>query len=163
MPVESQQYRQTLGHFATGVTVVIAELEGSLHGMTANSFTSVSLHPPLILLAIDHKARMKNAMIPSRPLTISILKESQKVLSQLFAQPHPPSDPFDGLRLERARNGIPYLADSVAYLACHITQILPQGDHDVVFCQVEEFNILSEDGPLIFYQGHYHHLDGLIP
>ena len=159
--VDNQRYRQILGHFATGVTIVIAEVAGSWHGMTANSFTSVSLDPPLILLAIDHKARMKDAIQKNRPLTISILRDSQTALSQLFAQVDPLGDPFSGLQVERAQSGVPYLKDALAYVACRITANSSEGDHDLVICRVEELAVLGPGNPLIFFQGRYHRIDRL--
>ena len=161
--MNTKNYREVLGHFATGVTIVMAEIAGDIHGMTANSFTSVSLDPPLVLVAVDHKARMRQGIFRNRPLTISILKDNQKPLSQLFAQPHPSADPFEGLLLQRAKNGIPYLADSLAFLAARITEVYSQGDHDLVICRVEELKVLSHDGPLVFFQGRYYAVNGSAP
>ncbi len=161
--MDSKNYREILGHFATGVTVIIAEIAGSIHGMTANSFTSVSLDPPLILFAVDHQARMRRAISQNRALTISILKDTQKSLSLLFAQPNPASDPFEGLHLQRAQNGIPYLADALAFLAVRIAEVYSQGDHDLVICRVEELKVLSHDGPLLFFRGRYYAVDGAPP
>ncbi len=161
--MNTKNYREVLGHFATGVTIVMAEIAGDIHGMTANSFTSVSLEPPLILVAVDHKARMLQGISRNRPMTISILKDTQKALSQLFADPNPSRDPFEGLHLERAQNGIPYLADALAFLAVRITDVYSQGDHDLAICQAEELKTLSHDGPLLFFQGRYYAVDGSTP
>lgn len=158
--MDSQLFRKTLGHFASGVSVILAELPPVLHAMTANSLTSVSLDPPLILVCVDLKARMHAALTVSSPFTVSFLKESQHSLSNLFANPAPGPGLFENLTLTPAAHGIPYLADALAFLACRVDAVYPGGDHDLVVGRVEELGVLSEDGPLLFYQGQYRKIGG---
>ncbi|PSR37904.1 MAG: flavin reductase [Sulfobacillus thermosulfidooxidans] len=159
--VNSQLFRKTMGHFATGVSVILAELTPDLHAMTANSLTSVSLDPPLILVSVDHNARMHTAMTLGAPFTVNILKASQSQLSTRFANPHPPANLFENLTLIPAPHGIPYLAAALAYIACRVEAIYPGGDHSVVLGRVEDMAVLSEDPPLLFYQGQYRTLESL--
>jgi flavin reductase (DIM6/NTAB) family NADH-FMN oxidoreductase RutF len=159
--LDSQLFRRTLGHFATGVTVIISELSEGLHGMTANSLTSISLDPPLILVSIDLHAKMRGAMTPGRPFTVNILKDSQASVSTLFANPDPADNPFDNVALLPSANGVPYMAEALAYIACRVETVYPGGDHALVLSLVEEMAPLSTSGPLLFYQGHYRTVNSL--
>ena len=111
----SELFRRVMGSFPTGITVLTAEREpGQVHGMTANSFTSVSLNPLLILVCVDHKARLLSHLRAKRRFGVNILKDSQQALSQLFAKPQqdPPRkrawvSAFSGLRRESRCSKMP--------------------------------------------------------
>ena len=86
MPIEKNQLRQVMGHFATGVTIITTvNKEGQLHGLTANAFTSVSLEPPLLLISVDKKAESWPAFEESKVFTVNILGDDQEALSRKFA------------------------------------------------------------------------------
>jgi flavin reductase (DIM6/NTAB) family NADH-FMN oxidoreductase RutF len=91
-------FRRVMGSFLTGITLLTAEREpGQVHGMTANSFTSVSLNPLLILVCVDHKARLLSYLKAQRRFAVNILKDSQQAFSHLFAKPQ--QDPAEEARL----------------------------------------------------------------
>jgi flavin reductase (DIM6/NTAB) family NADH-FMN oxidoreductase RutF len=150
-------FRQALGQFATGVTVVTVEYEpGKIHGMTANSFTAVSLAPLLILVCVDHRALMLPYLHQHQRFGVSVLKEHQQAISEFFAQPGQNEDAEDrlGIRFRRAPSGVPLLEDSLAQLSCKVAAHYVTGDHTIFVGQVETVDI-SEGRPLLFFRGHY--------
>lgn len=148
--VDTRAFRQALGKFATGVTVVSTVENAFAHGMTANSFTSVSLDPPLILVSIDNTARIKNKLENSGVLGLSILNAEQRDVSQNFAgKPQDSvSDPFEWV------DGVPLIKGALARLRCRITEIVPAGDHSLFIARVDAFE-QSDAEPLMFFSGNY--------
>lgn len=160
MSVDPRQFRDAMGHFATGVTVLTTRHEGALHGMTANSVTSVSLDPMLILVCLMKDARTALAIQAAERFAVNILTEGQDELSQRFARPG--QDHFDGLELMEGPHGLPLLPDCLAHLAAKVTEIVPAGDHDVVFGEVDHVHVNPNGGaPLLFFQGGYRKLPGM--
>jgi flavin reductase (DIM6/NTAB) family NADH-FMN oxidoreductase RutF len=149
-----------MGSFPTGITVLTAEREpGQVHGMTANSFTSVSLNPLLILVCVDHKARLLSHLRAKRRFGVNILKDSQQALSQLFAKPQ--QDPAEearlGVRFQWTATGIPLLEDALAHLACNVVAEHVSGDHTIFVAEVESLD-LKEGEPLLYHRGAYRRL-----
>src|SRR5271156_2904946 len=133
-------FRHALSQFATGVTVVTVEYEpGKIHGMTANSFTSVSLNPLLILVCVDHRALMLPFLHEQRRFGVSVLKEHQQALAEFFAQPGQNEDIEDRLsiRFRRSPMGIPLLEDTLARLSCNVAHSYVSGDHTIFLGKVE--------------------------
>lgn len=153
--MDIQAYRQVLGQFATGITVIVTRSPQGFHGMTANSFTSVSLEPPMILVCIDQKAQTFQYLSRAAAFSISILEANQKDLSQVFANPQPSSDPFQSIAVQHTQAGIPYLSSGIAHLGCHVEASYPAGDHKIVVARVDEFGASHSREPLIFYGGQY--------
>ena len=154
MSVDPRQFRDAMGHFATGVTVLTTRHEGELHGMTANSVTSVSLDPMLILVCLMKDARTALAIQAAERFAVNILTEGQDELSQRFARPG--QDHFEGLELMEGPHGLPLLPGCLAHLAAQVTEIVPAGDHDVVFGEVDHVHVNPNGGsPLLFFQGGY--------
>jgi flavin reductase (DIM6/NTAB) family NADH-FMN oxidoreductase RutF len=152
--------RRVLGTFATGVTVITAErAPGQVHGMTANSFASVSLDPLLVLVCVDQDARLLSYLKAQRRFGISILKDSQQHLSELFADPQ--QDPADyarlGVRFRWTDTGIPLLEDALAHLACNLIAQHMAGDHTIFIGEVESLD-LRDGEPLLYYRGQYRRL-----
>jgi flavin reductase (DIM6/NTAB) family NADH-FMN oxidoreductase RutF len=163
-PFTSIEFRQALGQFATGVTVVTCERDpGSepihVHGMTASSFASVSLNPLLVLVCIDHNARMHPLIHKNRRFGISVLKENQQEISEFFAQPEQPEkiEAALGIHFRWISAGIPVLEDSLAQLACQLVQAHVAGDHTIFIAEVESADIFSGD-PLLHHRGKYRRL-----
>ncbi|MGI9296126.1 MAG: flavin reductase family protein [Pseudomonadales bacterium] len=145
-----REFRQTLGQFATGVTVISTSEGGEVHGMTANSFTSVSLEPPLILVSIDNRARMKDFLKRTGVFGLSILSEHQQPVSQHFAGK--PQDDMADPFVWRAQ--VPVIDEALAKLVCDVEYIYPAGDHTLFIGLVRHFErSLAE--PLIFHGGSY--------
>ncbi len=160
MSVDPRQFRDAMGHFATGVTVLTTRHEGELHGMTANSVTSVSLDPMLILVCLMKDARTALAIQAAERFAVNILTEGQDELSQRFARPG--QNHFEGLDLMEGPHGLPLLPGCLAHLTAQVTEIVPAGDHDVVFGEVDHVHVNPNGGsPLLFFQGGYRKLPGM--
>jgi flavin reductase (DIM6/NTAB) family NADH-FMN oxidoreductase RutF len=153
----SAVFRQALGCFATGVTVVTAErAPGQVHGMTANSFTAVSLEPLLILVCVSEEARMLPVLKKAQRFGVSILKDNQRAISEFFAQPEqdPEAERALGIRFTWTASGIPLLADTLVQLTCRVAGSHPSGDHTIFLGEVESAEVF-EGEPLLFFRGTY--------
>jgi flavin reductase (DIM6/NTAB) family NADH-FMN oxidoreductase RutF len=158
--VDPVEFRHVMGHFATGVTVLTTVHEGKRHGMTANSVTSVSLDPLLILVCLLRQARTCLAIQQAERFAVNILGEHQEELSKRFARAG--QDHFDGLDVMTGPHGLPLLPDCLAYLTCQVTELVHAGDHDVVFAEVDHCRVSPNGGePLVFFQGGYRKLPGM--
>lgn len=150
-------FRNVLSQFATGVTVVTAESGPSqVHGMTANSFTSVSLEPPLILVCVDHRARMLSCVMKTRRFGVSILKESQRELSLYFARPEQTEEENErlGVHYSWTDGCVPLLSGTMARFACQLSAAHAAGDHRIIVGEVE-FAEVEPGKPLVFYNSQY--------
>lgn len=155
-----QQFRRIVGHFATGITVITVEREpGQVHGMTANSFTSVSLDPLLILICVDHNARLLSYLTMQRRFGVNILRDTQQTTSEHFAKPLQDEAATErlGVRFRWTDSGIPLLEDALAHLACNVVAEYPAGDHALFLAGVESMDS-SEGDPLLYHMGQYRRL-----
>jgi flavin reductase (DIM6/NTAB) family NADH-FMN oxidoreductase RutF len=151
--IDTRQFRNALGRFASGVTVLTAEHEGQMHGMTANAFVSVSLDPPLILVSLDNRSNMHRILPTVRRFGVSVLAEDQDSLSNHFA-----GRPVPGQHVRVVhRNGLPLIGGAVAYFVVEVADIHPAGDHTLYIGRVEHFEA-NEGRPLLFFGGRYHHM-----
>lgn len=144
--------RQCLGKFATGVTVVTCHGSGGPCGITANSFSSVSLEPPLVLWNIAKVSNSLQAFLDADYFAVNVLGARQRDLSSHFAQ----SDhtQFENVDYETSGKDVPLLRGTVACFECRTHQIHDCGDHHIIVGKVENYR--SEDGtPLLFYGGQY--------
>jgi flavin reductase (DIM6/NTAB) family NADH-FMN oxidoreductase RutF len=153
----SDLFRRVMGSFPTGITVLTVEREpGEVHGMTANSFTSVSLDPLLILVCVDQDARLLSYLKTQRRFGVSILKDTQAQVSKHFAKPQ--QDPAEetrlGIRFRWTSSGIPLLEDALAHLACNVAAQYMAGDHTIFVGEVESLE-LKEGQPLLYHRGAY--------
>ena len=149
-------FRKVLSQFATGVTVVTAESgPGQVHGMTANSFTSVSLEPVLILVCVDQRAKLLSCVMKMHRFGVSVLKESQQQLSLYFARPEQSEEENAryGVRY-RWLDGVPVLDGTMARFTCLLSAAHPAGDHTILVGEVESAEMESSR-PLIFYNRQY--------
>ena len=145
--------RQCLGRFATGVTVVTcADAKGGPCGITANSFSSVSLEPPLVLWNIAKVSNSLQAYLGAKHFAFNILGEDQQDVSDHFARTD--HTRFSGIDYSLSGEGVPLLADTIAALECRTHEIHDCGDHYIIIGEVIRFD--SRDGkPLIFANGGY--------
>jgi flavin reductase (DIM6/NTAB) family NADH-FMN oxidoreductase RutF len=144
--------RRALGKFATGVTVVTCHGAKGPCGITANSFSSVSLEPPLVLWNIAKVSHSLQAYLDAEYFAINVLAAGQQALSSHFAQ----SDHtvFSGIDYDTSEHGVPLIPDSVACFECRTHQLHDCGDHHIIIGVVERFR--SNAGqPLLFYNGDY--------
>ena len=151
--LDTREFRNALGRFATGVTVVTALDDDKPHGMTANAFVSVSLAPPLILVSVDHRANMHRILPRAGRYGVSILAEHQEAVSTHFA-----GRPQEGLNPAfTSRLGIPLLEEAVAYFVARVVDIHAAGDHTLYIGEVEHFE-MRDGRPLLFHAGKYRRL-----
>ena len=150
---DTRAFRNALGKFATGVTVITAFDEDRPHGMTANAFVSISLTPPLILVSVDNRANMHRILPKCGRYGVSVLAENQEALSTHFA-----GRPQEGLQIPFISHaGTPLLEGAVAYFVARIVDIHPAGDHTLYIGEVEHYEF-CEDRPLLFHAGKYQRL-----
>ena len=159
-PLTSADFRRVVGNFATGITVITVEREpGQVHGMTANSFSSVSLDPLLILVCIDHNARLLAFLKEQGRFAVNILKDSQQEVSEHFAKPlqDPETTNALGIQFRWTSTGIPLIDDALAHIACNVAAEYPAGDHTLFIGEVESMDF-SPGEPLLYHRGHYRRL-----
>ncbi len=151
-PFDHRDLRRALGQYATGVTVVTCtDAAGSPYGMTANSFTSVSLNPPIVLWAARRSSPSLPAFEAAAHFAVNVLASDQHHLSRQFSTSG--ADKFDGVRL-RVGEPLPLLKGTVAHFACRKTQRVDAGDHVVFFGEVESYGAPGGE-PLVFHSGFY--------
>ena len=153
--IDPRSYRNALGRFATGVTVVTTKAPDGVHGMTANAFTSVSLDPPLVLVAVSRQARTHEYLSQTRRFGVSVLGAEQEPYAWHFA-----GRPREGLKAAFVwKREVPLLQDALAHLVCRVETTYPGGDHTLFMGRVEE--LWYRDGsPLTVFRGRFF---GLIP
>lgn len=151
--IDQQHFRRACGKFATGITVVtVRDASGAPHGMTANSFTSVSLDPPLILLCVDYRARVLEHLELGTAIGVHMLSEQQQEVSARFARSG--QDRFDGVEWAAGESGAPLLPGCLATLECSITKVYEGGDHAIVLAEVRRA-AWEEGRPLIYFNSGY--------
>lgn len=151
--LDAQRFRMALGAFPTGICLVTTVAEdGKREGMTINSFTSVSLVPPLILWSIRDDARSSDAFLATRTFVLSVLAASQVELAMHFAKPAP--DKFQSCEeaFEPGIGGCPRLKHSVATYECSVYSRHQEGDHTILLGRVQHFSA-SDHAPLMFHAG----------
>lgn len=156
-PLSEKDFREALGHFVTGVTVVTAERSpGQVHGMTANSFTSVSLQPPLVLVCVDHRARLLALLKEKRRFGVSVLKEGQEAWSEYYAKGtlNAEAEERMGVRYRWIRQGVPVVDGTLAQLACTTVASYLSGDHTIFVAEVDAAEAHNGE-PLLFFRGAY--------
>jgi flavin reductase (DIM6/NTAB) family NADH-FMN oxidoreductase RutF len=152
---QARELRNAFGRFASGVTVVTTRHDGHTYGMTANSFVSVSLEPPLVLVSVDHKAHLHRVLPLTGRYGVSVLAENQHELSTHFAGRGPAKVDVSFFDL----GGVPLIQGALAHFVAEVTDAHLAGDHTLYIARVEHFEF--RDGrPLVFHSGRYHQLNG---
>lgn len=154
LPTETElALRRSLGCFATGVTVITCcAPDGRACGITANSFSSVSLDPPLVLWNIARVSNSLQAYLEAETFAIHVLKSDQQPLAEHFARPI--HTVFDGVDYEISADNVPILQDSLARFDCRTDTIHESGDHYIIVGEVLN-HVRAEGEPLLFYGGNY--------
>ncbi|NWQ44152.1 flavin reductase [Bacillus sp. EB106-08-02-XG196] len=148
--MDDRQFRTAMGKFATGVTVIATDVEGDVHGMTANAFMSVSLDPKLVVISIGEKARILEKIKQSKSFSVNILAADQQELSMIFAGQLKEHREVEFDRLD----GKPVLKGAVAQIACEVSAEHLEGDHTLFIGRVTDIH-LEDAEPLVFYSGKY--------
>ena len=187
MAIEKDFFRQVMGRFATGVTVVTTRSEKGLSGLTVNSFCSVSLDPPLVLICVDLTSHTLPYIRESGIFAVNILTDQQEHLSRCFATSSPERyEDFCHAGYHVAATGSPVLDGVLAFIDTRVVGEYPGGDHVIFVGQVvamgvggqlafadeadaENSNMIRSNGnvsfedktePLAYFRGQYRHLDG---
>ncbi|OZD18371.1 hypothetical protein CH253_17445 [Rhodococcus sp. 06-156-3C] len=156
--MDQRVFRDVLGHFPTGVTVVTATTPEGPVGMTLQSFMSLSLDPPLVLLAADRSSTTWPRVSTERQLVINILAEHQSELARKFARSG--TDKFADVELQMpAPSRHPVLTDALAWFDCEIVTTYEGGDHVIAVCAVNDFEVADQKAgrinPLVFHRSQF--------
>jgi flavin reductase (DIM6/NTAB) family NADH-FMN oxidoreductase RutF len=150
---DAAEFRRVLGQFATGVTIITAMDDDEPAGVAANSFTSVSLDPPLVLFCVGRDSTTWPRIERARRFAVNILGEHQAELCRLFATKG--ADRFGQVEWHLGVGGSPVLHEVIAYLDCEFWAEYDGGDHIIVVGRVLDLGVDHDAGPLVFYQGKY--------
>ena len=158
MPVPETEFRAALGRFASGVTIVTArDSLGRPKGITVSSFASLSLSPPLVLIAIGTGAATHQALTETDRFAVNVLAENQESISRRFALSAGSADQFDGVPTRRGIGDVPLLEGTLATVECLIVHRYPGGDHTLFVGEVQA--VATQDGlPLLYFMGQYDRL-----
>ncbi|MFZ4452877.1 flavin reductase family protein [Salibacterium aidingense] len=148
--MDDRLFKTAMGKFATGVTIVTTEVKGDLHGMTANAFMSVSLDPKLVLISVAKHANSHDIIKQTGAFAVNILKESQKELSQYFANQL--KEDID-IPLDRFEEQ-PIIDGALVNIACTLYDSHEAGDHTLFIGRVENLMVQDEE-PLLYFEGSY--------
>jgi flavin reductase (DIM6/NTAB) family NADH-FMN oxidoreductase RutF len=148
--MDDRLFRNAMGKFATGVTVITTEVDGEVHGMTANAFMSVSLNPKLVVVSIGERASMLEKIKKSQKYAVNILSAVQQEFSMIFAgQIKERRDvSFDRFA------GMPVINGALAQLVCEVLNVYTEGDHSLFIGKVIDLKV-EDNEPLLFYNGKY--------
>jgi 4-nitrophenol 2-monooxygenase / 4-nitrocatechol 4-monooxygenase, reductase component len=148
--LDREVFRNVIGHFASGVTVITARHEGTDYGMTASAVSSLSLNPPMLLVCVNERNPTGAAISAAGAFAVNILAESQPELAERFGRPS--HDKFSGLVRRYGRLGEPVLRDALAYLECRVQEEVTGGTHRVYLSRVEHA-VAREGSPLTYFRG----------
>jgi flavin reductase (DIM6/NTAB) family NADH-FMN oxidoreductase RutF len=159
--VTSEEFRRACGRFATGVTIAtVVDGKGVAHGLTVSSFSSVSLHPPLVSICLGHTVSLMDIFRDSTYFGINILAEDQRHLSERFARKG--HDRFQGVPWSPGQTGVPLIHGVLAAIECRVEQRIPVGDHDIFIGRMTAAHVTApveahaaERAPLLYFASGY--------
>ncbi len=155
--VTAEYLRQVMSKFCTGITIITTKTDNFYHGLTVNSFTSVSLYPPLVLFCRKEKPFAQGFLAIGEYFMINILSSHQKDLASKFANPKLDSK----MRFEKvnfspsSKKGIPLLTGCLGNLECKKKEVIKMGDHSIYIGKVEDIHLNEEKSPLLYYDKQY--------
>jgi len=154
--IDQATYRQVLGHFPTGVTV-IAGMDGDEPvGLAVGSFFSLSLDPALVGFCVDRSSGSWARMVDSGSFSVNILGADQEDVCRVFATSG--DDKFDGIGWKPAESGSPLIDGVLAWIDCAVEDVHDGGDHEIVVGRVLGLDVAHEGSPLVFFRGGYANL-----
>ncbi|MGH9457227.1 MAG: flavin reductase family protein [Thermoanaerobaculia bacterium] len=153
--IDEAGFRKAMSCFASGVTIVTTEDEGHWYGLTVSAFSSLSLDPPLVLVAIEKTTRAHEAIGRAERFAVNVLREEQESISNQFASRV--EDRFDGIDVRSGVLKIPVLAEALAVIECRLREKLPGGDHSIFVGEVVAADI-REGNPLLYFRSDYRRL-----
>jgi flavin reductase (DIM6/NTAB) family NADH-FMN oxidoreductase RutF len=149
-----RSYRDTIGHFATGVTIVTTTGPDGPAGMTTNAVTSLSLDPLLLLVCFDLGSRTLDVVRASRRFAVNVLHAGAQDLAAVFASKRVAREKFESVTHSEA-HGVPVLDSALAWVACELRELLPGGDHAIGIGEVIGMGVGEERDPLVYFRGRY--------
>jgi flavin reductase (DIM6/NTAB) family NADH-FMN oxidoreductase RutF len=152
-PFDQARFRQVLGHFTTGVTVITAAAEEGPVGLAVGSFASVSLDPPLVGFFPDKTSSSWPKIESTGSFCVNVLGEAQEDVCRRFASKG--DDKFRGLGWRPAGSGSPVLDGVLAWIDCDIDSVTEAGDHHLVLGRVRDLAVEHDGPPLLFFRGGY--------
>jgi len=155
---DHRQFRDALGRFATGICVISTRhADGRTAAITINSFTSVSLEPPLVLFCIGNSTGLFSWFDVGDPFVVNVLSDDQRHVSDRFASSdHQIIGPDE---FETHVDGVPAIAGALGILGCRVAERVVAGDHDILIGRVDRLATSDAEAPLVYYRGGYHGLD----
>jgi len=156
--IDPETFRRVMGHFVTGVTVVSALDDGRPFGITVNAFSSVSLDPPLIMVALDRRRFLTPIVRAGGRYAVNILSEEHRALSDCFAgaDVEPGREAFCGAAWHPGLTGLPLIDGAIGTLECTVVQTFSAGDHDLFIGRVDTMaNEEHHPMPLLYYRRRY--------
>ena len=162
MPPDAELFRKVMGHFATGVSVITTIADGLPSGITVNALSSVSLAPPLVMIALDRKRFITPSVHSTGRYAVNVLGEDQQALSDCFAGAAvtPDRDAFCGAAWAPGALGLPLLDGAIATLECAVVETFSVGDHDLFIGRVDAVaNPEQHPMPLLYYRRRYLRID----
>lgn len=150
--VDPDLFRDVIGHFASGVTVITARDQGADFGATASAVTSLSLEPPMLLICLNRKSSTQAAISRARAFAVNILAEDQGEIAAQMARPHP--DKFRSLQVSYGELGEPLLTDVLAHLECRVAEEVQGGTHTIFLAEVQNADARAGT-PLTYFRGKF--------
>ncbi|MCH2171247.1 flavin reductase family protein [Myxococcota bacterium] len=154
MAISTDEYKQLLGSWATGVTIVTARAGDHIHGMTVTAFTEVSLDPPLVLVCAAKSSNTHPVIEEGGVFAVNILGSDQQDLSNRFASKKDEHKRFEGVKYDSGATGAPLLEDALGVLDCRVVSAHDEGDHIIYVGEVEQLRVTGRE-PLIYFRGKY--------
>lgn len=150
---DGAKFRQVLGHFPTGVTVITSMTDGQPVGFAVGSFASLSLDPPQVLFCAGQQSSTWPKIKAAGRFCANVLADNQEDVCRVFASKA--EDKFTEIGWKHSGNGSPLIGDALAYIDCEIADVVESGDHYVVIGTVTDLDVQHEGGPLVFFRGGY--------
>ncbi|GAA4819723.1 3-hydroxy-9,10-secoandrosta-1,3,5(10)-triene-9,17-dione monooxygenase reductase subunit [Tomitella cavernea] len=151
--IDGRALRNLIGNFATGITIISTMSDEAPVGFACQSFSSLSLDPPMVLFCPMKTSRSWNAIEAAGRFGVTILAEDQQDACAVFGSRNP--DKFASVDWHRSPGGMPILDGELAWIDCTVEKVVDGGDHHVVFGRVQAFGTGEPDKPLLFYRGQY--------
>jgi flavin reductase (DIM6/NTAB) family NADH-FMN oxidoreductase RutF len=157
--LDSEQLRQAMRAWTSGVSIVTATHAGERHGMTVSSFTSIALNPPVIIISLQTDSRTHTLIAQSNTFAVTILAQGQEELSDLFAGRSPDmADRLAGIETETLVTGAPFIKGGLAYLDCRVTQAIAVGTNTLFLAEAVAARGNGAGKPLVYHKQKYREL-----
>ncbi len=155
---DPKELRRSFGQFATGVVVVTTcDEQGEAVGLTVNSFSSVSVDPPLVLFSLAKSSFNWRNFVRAKSFVVNVLGQNQEIISNQFSKAH--SAKWQGVDYQIGDFGAPVISGALAHFECSPFSQCDGGDHTIFVGRVENHVVSRDEAPLIFFRGHYHRIE----